>query len=269
MHHAAFLAFFLFLYFSPFVSICCAIHLSIHSHTVHTISIEFELQCLMTCVASPGLSVPYKFSRHFCFEKFSRVFLRQPGEDGKSGGLVRGIGWRGCGGGQGINIGAEGAAARRVRRTAGVVKTSSASRHQTIVAVAASVEIFVKLLNSTLHVRWKIIWKIPLTVCGRVRTAEHWQLLEGSISACRSSLLYGSVRLSAQLIQRVDIVAAGSVGAETNTVVGAAHVGLVLGMAVNCSQLLLAVGKLALFAVLANTVFLERAAHLRLVPKLI
>lgn len=75
MHHAAFLAFFLFLYFSPFVSICCAIHLSIHSHTVHTISIEFELQCLMTCVASPGLSVPYKFSRHFLFGKIFAGFL--------------------------------------------------------------------------------------------------------------------------------------------------------------------------------------------------
>ena len=106
-----------------------------------------------------------------------------------------------------------------------------------------------------------------MTAGGRVGTAKHRQLLDGSIGAGWSSLLFGSVRLGAQLIQRVDKVAAGSVGAEANTVVGAAHVGLVLGVAVHCSQLLLAVGKLAFFAVLAHTVFLEGAAHLRLVPE--
>ncbi len=90
----------------------------------------------------------------FCVKKFSRVFfLRQPGEDGKSGGLVGGVGWGGGGGGQGINVGAEGAAARRVGRTTGRVETGSASRHQTTVAaVACGVKIVVELLHSTLHV---------------------------------------------------------------------------------------------------------------------
>ena len=252
-----------------YLSVVLFIYLFIHTYSSYNqhrswIAMLDDMRCFTRVECTVQIFAPF-FS---VFKKFSRVFLRQPGEDGKSGGLVGGVGWGGCGGWQGINVGAEGAAARRVRRTAGRVETGSASRHQTTVAaVACGVKIVVELLHSTLHVGWKSVRKVPLTAGGRVGTAKHRQLLDGSIGAGGSSLLFGSVRLGAQLIQRVDKVAAGSVGAEANTVVGAAHVGLVLGVAVHCSQLLLAVGKLAFFAVLAHTVFLEGAAHLRLVPE--
>ncbi len=60
-----------------YLSVVLFIYLFILTHTVHTISIEVELQCLMTCVASPGSSVPYKFSRHFflCLKNFRGFFL--------------------------------------------------------------------------------------------------------------------------------------------------------------------------------------------------
>jgi len=65
----------------------------------------------------------------------------------------------------------------------------------------------------------------------------------------------------------VDEVAAGTVRAEADAVVGAAHVGLVLGMPVDRPQLLGAVSKLAFLSVLTDTVFLVGAAHLCLVAR--
>jgi len=62
-------------------------------------------------------------------------------------------------------------------------------------------------------------------------------------------------------------VASGAVRTEADAVVGPAHVGLVFGMAVHRSQFLGAVGKLALFAVLADAVLLVGAAHLCLVAR--
>ena len=65
----------------------------------------------------------------------------------------------------------------------------------------------------------------------------------------------------------MDEVAAGPVGAEADTVVGPAEVCLVLGMPVDRPQLVLAVGKLALFPVLAAPVLLERPAQFCLVAR--
>jgi len=97
-----------------------------------------------------------------------------------------------------------------------------------------------------------------------VTAAEHGQLLDQRVGP--SDLLLWCARHGAQLLQGVDKVAAGTVRAKADTVIGATHVCLELGVAVNCAQLLLAVRKLAFLAVLADTVLLEGAAHLRLVP---
>jgi len=64
----------------------------------------------------------------------------------------------------------------------------------------------------------------------------------------------------------MDKVASGTVRAKSDAVVGATNVGLVLGVSVNCAQLLLAVRKLAFLSVLADTVLLEWTTHLGLVP---
>jgi len=63
----------------------------------------------------------------------------------------------------------------------------------------------------------------------------------------------------------VNEVAAGSVGAESDGMVGPTQVGLVLGVSVDGSELRQSVSELALLAVLAGTVFLVRPAQLRLV----
>lgn len=60
-------------------------------------------------------------------------------------------------------------------------------------------------------------------------------------------------------------VAARSVGAEPDRVVGPAQVGLVLGVSVDGSQLVQSVSELALLSVLAGAVLLVRSAQLRLV----
>lgn len=60
-------------------------------------------------------------------------------------------------------------------------------------------------------------------------------------------------------------VAAWSVGAESDRVVCATQVGLVLGVSVDGPQLRMSVGELALVAVLAGSVLLVRSAQLRLV----
>lgn len=63
----------------------------------------------------------------------------------------------------------------------------------------------------------------------------------------------------------MDKVAAGAVRAEANGVEGAARLRLVLGVPVEASQLIHAVGELALGAVLAGTAFLVGATEFRLV----
>ena len=60
-------------------------------------------------------------------------------------------------------------------------------------------------------------------------------------------------------------VAAGSVGAESDGVVGATQVGLVLRVSVHRPQLGVSVRELALVSVLAGSVLLVRSAQLRLV----
>jgi hypothetical protein len=68
-----------------------------------------------------------------------------------------------------------------------------------------------------------------------------------------------------QFFQAVDEMTTRSVGAESNRVVRFTEVGLVLGMSVDCPQLLESVSELAFLAVLARTVFLVRSTQLRLV----
>jgi len=65
----------------------------------------------------------------------------------------------------------------------------------------------------------------------------------------------------------LDEVASRSIRTETHAVVSPAQVCLVLGMAVDVADLVHAVGELALVAVLACAVLLERSAHLSLVPR--
>jgi len=62
-------------------------------------------------------------------------------------------------------------------------------------------------------------------------------------------------------------VTSRAVGAEADTVVGAAKVRLILGVPVHVTNLVHAVRELALVAVLAGAVLLEGAAHLGLVPR--
>lgn len=63
----------------------------------------------------------------------------------------------------------------------------------------------------------------------------------------------------------MDKVAAGPVGAEPDTVVGAAQVRLVFGVTGDVAQILGAVCELAFVSVLASAVLLIRAAHLSFV----
>lgn len=72
-------------------------------------------------------------------------------------------------------------------------------------------------------------------------------------------------RRSAALLRVVDEVAPRAVGAEPDGVECAAKLCLVLGMAAEAAQLVNAMGKLALVAVLAGAVLLERPAQLCLV----
>jgi hypothetical protein len=73
------------------------------------------------------------------------------------------------------------------------------------------------------------------------------------------------VRLAPHLVQVVDEVAAGAVGAEAHGMVGLAEVRLVLLVTRDRPQLLPAVSKLALLSVLAGSVLLEGSAQFRLV----
>jgi len=63
----------------------------------------------------------------------------------------------------------------------------------------------------------------------------------------------------------MDEVAAGAIGTEANTVVCFAEVCLVLGMPVHIANLMVAMRKLALLAILTRPILLEGSAHLCLV----
>lgn len=97
--------------------------------------------------------------------------------------------------------------------------------------------------------------------------AKHWQLFD--LIAVGASTIPGFFLrrggIGSEFVQRVDKMTAGSVGAETDAVVGAAHVRLVLGVAVHVAQFLDAVGELALLPVLADSVLLVGTAQLCLV----
>ena len=73
------------------------------------------------------------------------------------------------------------------------------------------------------------------------------------------------VRLFARLVCVVDKVASGSVGAVAGGVKGAAQFGLVLGVTDHVAHFGVAMGELALFAILADSVLLKRSAQLGLV----
>jgi membrane-bound lytic murein transglycosylase len=64
----------------------------------------------------------------------------------------------------------------------------------------------------------------------------------------------------------VNEVAARTVRAKPDAVVGSAKVGLVLGVAIDITNLMIAMGELALIAILADAMLLEGPAHLCLVP---
>ena len=156
-----------------------------------------------------------------------------------------GGGGRGAGGGGGVQIRAEGAAAGRVRRAGRV-----ATRH---------VEKVVELFHGLAHVAVVVVVVVVggeapgVVTAGPGRPAEHGQLFDGGAGG----LFLGRGGGGAELVQGVDKVAARPVGAEADAVVGAAHVRLVLGVPVHGPQVLAAVGKLALFAVFADSSVLE------------
>jgi len=92
-------------------------------------------------------------------------------------------------------------------------------------------------------------------------TAEHGKLLDWA-----SGLLLGRERGGGpDLVQGVNKVAAGPVGAKADAVVGAAEVCLVFGVAGNIAHVLRAVSELAFVSVLASAVLLIRTAHLSFV----
>jgi hypothetical protein len=112
-------------------------------------------------------------------------------------------------------------------------------------------------------------------VGGRTVGGEHWQWWHsvGSVGGGRGRGRGGGAvgafvllrLLLLELFQVVDEVAPGSVGAEADRVISPAQVGLVLWVPAHGAQLVVAVSKLTLFAVLAAAVLLVRATQLRLV----
>jgi len=65
----------------------------------------------------------------------------------------------------------------------------------------------------------------------------------------------------------MDKVAARSVRAKANTVVGTTKIGLILRMAVDVTDFYSAMSKLALLTILASAILLEGTAHLGLVAR--
>ena len=110
-----------------------------------------------------------------------------------------------------------------------------------------------------------LLGEVPgvVVVWTRSWSSIHRQLLDRT-----GNLLLGqSLGTLLHLLKGMDEMASRSVGTETHAVVSPAQVCLVLGMAVDVADLVDAMGELALVAVLACAVLLERSAHLGLVSR--
>ncbi len=156
-------------------------------------------------------------------------------------------------------VGAERAAAGRVH---GGEEAGAAPPHTTA-AAARHVEEIVELCDGALHVAVaSAAAAVPeaVVLLLAAATAEHRQLFDwtAAVVAAAAGFSVRRDRRRAHLVQRVDEVAAGTVGAEADAVVGAAHVRLVLGMAVDGAQLGEPVRELALLTVLAHAVLLDK-----------
>jgi len=182
------------------------------------------------------------------------VFSGESVEEGKARRGRRGGGWQGVG----VNVGAEGSGSRRV--SGGVELAGSAAAGGCV-----HVEILVELPHSAGHVRLLLLFgEVPGVVVVRAgRPSVHRQLLDRP----RHLLLRHPLRTLLHLLKGVDEMASRSIGTETHAVVSPAQVCLVLGMAVDVADLVHAVRELALVAVLACAVLLERSAHLSLVAR--
>ncbi len=153
-------------------------------------------------------------------------------------------------------VGAERATAGRIH---GGEKAGAAPPHTTA-AAARHVEEIVELCDGALHVAVAAAAAVPEAAVLLLAAAEHRQLFNWTAAVVAAAAGF-SVRRGgsrAHLVQRVDEVAAWSVGAEADAVVGAAHVRLVLGMAVDGAQLGEPVRELALLSVLAHAVLLGK-----------
>ncbi len=160
------------------------------------------------------------------------------------------------------DVGAEGAAARGVhggQEAAGAPPADGA-------AAAGHVEEVVELCHGTFHVVVVVVVSATGTTAAAPNiirillsaAAEHGQLFDGTTAvAAAARLLVRAGGRGAHLVEGVDEVAARTIGAEADAVVGAAHVRLVLGVAVHCTQFSRTMGKLALLPVLADTVLLK------------
>jgi len=185
------------------------------------------------------------------------VFSGESVEEGKAkwARVVRGR-WGGGGQGVGVDVGAEGAGTRRVSRRVELSRSAAGG--------CGHVEILVELPHRAGHVRLLLLGEVPcVVVIGAGRPSVHRQLLDRP-----SHLLLGHpLGTLLHLLKGVDEVASRSIGTETHAVVSPAQVCLVLGMAVDVADLVHAVGELALVAILACAVLLERSAHLSLVSR--
>jgi hypothetical protein len=182
--------------------------------------------------------------------EFFFIFSGELAEDWKTkiagyfeGGGVGG-GWGGGGGGR-VKVGAEGSAPGGFGGSGGVKVPGS----------EGDVEEVGKLVDGLLHVGASVGVR-P----GRTTPAEHRQLLHAGV---RFLLRCRGIR--SDLVHAVKKVATRSVGAEAGAVVGAANLGLVLGMSVDGSEFFMSVGELTFVSVFACSMLLEGAAHLRLV----
>jgi len=199
----------------------------------------------------------------------------QPVENGqpeRAGDIYRRGAERGLGGGRRRTgrrrvrlheVGAERTTAGRVHRGE---EAGAAPPHTT--AAARHVEEIVELCDGALHVAVAAAAAPEVVVLLlAAATAEHRKLFDwtAAVVAAAAGFSVRRGRRRAHLVQRVDEVAAGSVGTEADAVVCAAHVRLVLRMAVDGAQLGEPVRELALLTVLAHAVLLEGPAHFCLV----
>ncbi len=162
-------------------------------------------------------------------------------------------------------VGAERTTAGRVHRG----EEAGAAPPHTTTAAARHVEEIVELCDGALHVAVAAAAAAPeaVVLLLAVATAEHRKLFDwtAAVVAAAAGFSVRRGRRRAHLVQRVDEVAAGSVGTEADAVVCAAHVRLVLRMAVDGAQLGEPVRELALLTVLAHAVLLSKVKPLHFV----